>query len=75
MISYMFSPLPSTRNHTAALAGANISPEIRTDHDSDSDLVMDTNEERDFVDQGSLSEFELEEEDCCYSFETHSRVH
>jgi hypothetical protein len=64
MISYMTSPLFSTRDHGAALAGADISPAIRTDHDSDSqaDRVMDTNEEREFADQGPTSDFELEED-------------
>jgi hypothetical protein len=51
MISYMISPLPSTCNHVAALAGADISPAIRTDNHSDSDRVMDSDEERDFADQ------------------------
>ena len=60
----MISPLPSSNNHAVAQAGADISPAIRTDHDSDSqtDRVMDTNEERDFADQGPLSDFELEED-------------
>jgi hypothetical protein len=62
MISYMISPLPSTCNHAAALAGADISPAIRTDHDSDSqaDRVMDTNEEWDFADQDPPSDYELQ---------------
>ncbi len=44
----MISPLPSTCNHAAALAGADIPQAIRTDHDSDSDRVMDPDRERDF---------------------------
>ncbi len=62
MISYMISPLPSTRDHAAALAGANISPAIRTDHDSDSERLSDTDEERDFADQGPPLDFELEDD-------------
>jgi hypothetical protein len=64
MISFMIFPLSSTSDHAVALAGADISPAIRTDHDSDSqaDRVMDTNEERDFADQGPPSDFKLEED-------------
>jgi hypothetical protein len=62
MISYMISPLSSTRDHAAALAGADIFPAIHADHDLDSDEVMDTDEERDFADQGPPSDFELEED-------------
>jgi hypothetical protein len=64
MISYMILPLPSTRDHAAALAGADIFPAKRTDHDSYSqaDRIMDTNEEHDFADQGPPSDFELEED-------------
>jgi hypothetical protein len=74
MISYMISPLPSTSNHAAALAGADISesPAIRTDHDSNSDQVMAPNEDSDFADQGFPSDFEMEED--THSFETHSRA-
>ena len=32
----MVSPLPSSNDHAVALAGADISPAIRTDHDSES---------------------------------------
>ncbi len=60
--NFQFSPLPSTLDHAAALAGADISPAIRTDHDSDSDRHMDTDEERDFADQGPPSDFELEDD-------------
>jgi hypothetical protein len=56
--SYMISPLPSTRDHAAALAGADFCPAIRSDHDSDSDRVIDSDEERDFADQGPPSDFE-----------------
>ncbi len=62
MISCMISPLPSTRNHAAALAGADFPPEIRTDYDSDSVRVMDSDEERDFADQGPPPDFEIEED-------------
>ncbi len=64
MISYMISQnfLPSTLNHAAALAGADISPAIHTDLDSDSDQLMDTDEESDFADQGPPSDFELEDD-------------
>jgi hypothetical protein len=52
----MISTLPSSNDHAAihavALAGDDISPAIRTDHDSDSDLVMDPDEQRDYADQG-----------------------
>jgi hypothetical protein len=61
-LSYIISPLPSTRDHAAALAGAYFSPAIRTDHDSDSDRVMDSDEERDFADQGPPPDFESEED-------------
>ena len=44
------------------LAGADISPAIRTDHDSDSDRIMDSDEEGDFAEQGPPSDFELEED-------------
>jgi len=62
MISYMISPLSSTSYHAIALTDADISPAIRTDHDSDSDQIMDSDEERDFTDQGSPSDFESEED-------------
>ena len=48
----MISPLPSSNDHAVALAGADISPAIRTDHDSVSDQVMDPDEQRDYADQG-----------------------
>ncbi len=47
---------PVLADHTAARAGADIRPVIRTDHDSDSDRVMDPDEERNFVDQGPPSD-------------------
>ncbi len=52
MISKMISKLRSN-DHAVALAGADISPAIRTDHDhdSDSDRVMDPDEQRDYADQ------------------------
>jgi hypothetical protein len=62
MISYMIPPLPSTSYHAVALAGADISPVIRTDYDSDSDRIMDSDEELDFADQGPPSDFESEED-------------
>ena len=46
------SSLPCSNNHAVVLAGADISPAIRTDHDSDSDRVMDPDEQRDYADQG-----------------------
>ncbi len=60
MISYMISPLPNSNDH--ALAGDDISPAIRTDHDSDSDRVMDPNrdEQRDNADQGPPSDSDLD---------------
>ncbi len=61
-LNFQFSSLPSTLDHAAALAGADISPAIRTDHDSDSDRLMDTDEERVFADQGPPSDFELEDD-------------
>ena len=62
MISYLISPLPSARNHAAALAGADISPAIRIDHDSDSDRVMnpDDSEQHDYADQGPPSDSDLD---------------
>ncbi len=48
----MISPLPCSNNNAVVLAGADISPAIRTDHDSDSDRVMDPDEQRDYADQG-----------------------
>ena len=56
----MISPLPCSNNHAVALAGADISPAIRTDHDSDSDRVMDPDEERDYGDQGPRSDSDLD---------------
>ncbi len=56
----MISPLPCSNNHAVVLAGANISPAIRTDHDSDSDRVMDSDEVRDYADQGPRSDSDLE---------------
>ena len=56
----MISPLPCSNNHAVALAGADISPAIRTDHDSDSDRVMDPDEQRDYADQGPPSDSDLD---------------
>ncbi len=56
----MISPLPSSNDHAVALAGADLSPAIRTDHDSDSDRVMDPDEQRDFADQGPPSDSDLD---------------
>ena len=58
----MISPLPSSNDHAVqvALAGADISPAIRTDHDSDSGRVMDPDEERDFADQRPPSDSDLD---------------
>ena len=60
MISYMISTLPSSNGHAVALAGADISPAIRTDHDSDSDRVMDPDEQRDYADQAPPSDSDLD---------------
>jgi len=56
----MISPLTSSNDHAVALAGADISPAIRTDHDSDSDRVMDPDEQRDYADQGPPSDSDLD---------------
>ncbi len=56
----MISPLPRSNNHTVVLAGAHISPAIRTDHYSDSDRVMDPDEQRDYADQGPPSDSDLD---------------
>ncbi len=56
----MISPLPSSNNHAVALAGDDISPAIRTDHDSDSDRVMDPDEQRDYANQGPPSDLDLD---------------
>jgi hypothetical protein len=56
----MISPLPCSDNHAVVLAGADISPALRTDHDSDSDRVMDSDEERDYADQGPRSDSDLD---------------
>jgi hypothetical protein len=56
----MISPLPCSDNHAVVLAGADISPAFRTDHDSDSDRVMDSDEERDYADQGPCSDSDLD---------------
>jgi hypothetical protein len=55
----MISPLPSS-NDAVALAGADISPAIRTDRDPDSDRVMDPDEQRDYADQGPPSDSDLD---------------
>jgi hypothetical protein len=60
MISLMISPLPSSNGHAVALAGADISPAIRIDHDSDSARVMDPEEQRDYADQGPPSDSDLD---------------
>ncbi len=56
----MISPLPSSNDQAVALAGADISPAIRTDHESDSDRVMDPDEQRDYADQGPPSDSDLD---------------
>jgi hypothetical protein len=56
----MILPLPYSNNHVVALAGADISPAIRTD--SDSDRVMDPDEQRDYADQGPPSDSDLDGE-------------
>ncbi len=56
MISYMISTLPSSSDHAVALACADIY------HDSYSVQIMDSDEERDFADQGHPSDFESEED-------------
>jgi hypothetical protein len=60
VISRMISPLPSSNEHAVALAGADIFPAIRTDHDFDSDRVMDPDEQRDYADQGLASDSDLD---------------
>ncbi len=47
-----FRLCPVLTDYAFALAGADILPAIRTDHDSDSDWVLDLDKERDFADQG-----------------------
>ena len=56
----MISPLPCSNNHAVVLAGADISPALHTDHDSDSDRVMDPDEQRDYADQGPSSDSDLD---------------
>ena len=56
----MISPLSSSNDHAVALAGADVSPAIRTDHDSDSDRVKDPDEQRDYADQGPPSDSDLD---------------
>ncbi len=56
----MISPLPSSNDHAVAQAGADISPAILTDLDSDSDRVMDPDEQRDDADQGPPSDSDLD---------------
>ncbi len=56
----MILPLPSSNYHAVALAGSDISPAIRTDHDSDSGRVMYPDEERDFADQHPPSDSDLD---------------
>ncbi len=56
----MISPLPSSNGHAVALAGADISPAIRIVHDSDSDRVMDPDEQCDYADQGPPSDSDLD---------------
>ncbi len=56
----MISPPPCSNNHAVVLEGAHISPAIRTDHDSDSDRVMDPDEQRDYADQGPPSDSDLD---------------
>ena len=56
----MISPLPSSNNHAVVLAGADISPAVLTDHDSDSDRVMDPDKQRDYADQGPPSDSDLD---------------
>ncbi len=56
----MISPLPCSNNHAVAPAGADISPAIRTDHDSDSDRIIDPDEQRDYTDQGTPSDSDLD---------------
>ncbi len=55
----MISPLPCSNNHAIVLAGADTSPALRTNHDSDSDRVMDPDEQRDYADQGPPSDSDL----------------
>jgi hypothetical protein len=57
---FIDSPLPSSNGHAIALAGTDISPAIRIVHDSDSDLVMDPDEQRDYADQGPPSDSDLD---------------
>jgi hypothetical protein len=75
MISNMISPLPSTRNHAAALAGADISLAIRTDHDSDSQVDQHRYQRGAWLCLSRPLWVGRRHPDSCYSFETHSRVH
>ncbi len=45
-----------------SLAGADNPPALRTDHDSDKDRVMDSDEASDFADQGPPTDMDLEED-------------
>jgi hypothetical protein len=56
----MISPLPCSNNHAVVLAGSEISPAIRTDHNSDSGRVTDPDEQRDYADQGPPSDSDLD---------------
>ncbi len=73
----MISPLPSSNNHAVALASANISPAIHSDHDSDSDRVINPDEQRDYADQSPPSDSDLDGDTQILAtlWETHSRVH